>query len=117
VSGRGFSIDTAEWRALCVESIQRLANFVSQNAVLSPEGLKAMHTHLDRSKTIAAAWSAAGLPVANNRPAPAAAPSAPFTVSATGVPAPVVSGPAGEPVKKRGGWPKGKSRKNPRAAS
>ncbi|MGY3619260.1 hypothetical protein ACVJGD_005456 [Bradyrhizobium sp. USDA 10063] len=29
------SIDEAEWRALFVENIQRLANFVSQNVVLT----------------------------------------------------------------------------------
>jgi hypothetical protein len=27
-----FRIDTAEWRALFIENVQRLGNFVSQNA-------------------------------------------------------------------------------------
>jgi hypothetical protein len=105
-------IDRAEWRSLFLENIQRLANFVGQNVLLTPEGLKVLHTHLDRSKMIAAAWCAAAAPVA---PVPAPAPSAPFTTEADGV----VGQPIGEPVKKRGGWPKGKPRKRqkPRGAA
>src|SRR5262249_51846749 len=40
-------IDSAEWRALFVENIQRLANFVGQNQELTPAGLKVLNTHLD----------------------------------------------------------------------
>jgi hypothetical protein len=68
------SIDIAEWRALFIENVQRLANSVSQNAQLTPDCLEALNTDLERSKTIAAAWCAAGLPVASNQPAPPAAP-------------------------------------------
>jgi hypothetical protein len=80
-----FRIDAAGWRALFIENMQRLGNFVSQNGVLTPEGLTALHQHLDRAKTIAAAWCAATPAPAAHEPEPPAA-SEPVRVQATGVP-------------------------------
>jgi hypothetical protein len=111
VSGKQtLSIDTSEWRALFIENIQRLANFVGQNQAITPEGLQALHTHLARSRMIAAAWCAAGRPPATVEAAQPATPSSPLRVEAMGVPAPVISAANGDAPKRRGGWPKGKPR-------
>jgi hypothetical protein len=103
-------IDVNERRALFLENLQRTANFVSQNPTLTPESLKALHTHLDRSKMIAAAWCVALLPVTPQQSAPPAAPSEPIRVEAIGAPPPVVGEPAQEPIKRKGGCAKGKPR-------
>jgi hypothetical protein len=105
-----FQIDANEWRALFLENLQRTANFVSQNPTLAPESLKALHTHLDRSKMIAAAWCAAGLPAVTHAPAQQAAPSEPLRVEAIGTPPPTISEAMPEAPKRKGGWPKGKPR-------
>jgi hypothetical protein len=105
-----FQIDANEWRALFLENLQRTANFVSQNPSLTPESLKALHMHLDRSKMIAAAWCAAGLPPVAHAPAQQAAPSEPLRVEAIGAPPPTIQEAAPEAPKRKGGWPKGKPR-------
>jgi hypothetical protein len=105
-----FQIDANEWRALFLENLQRTVNFVSQNPALKPESLRALHLHLDRSKTIAAAWCAAGLAAVTHAPQPQAAPSEPLRVEVIGAPPPTISEAAPEAPKRKGGWPKGKPR-------
>ncbi len=90
------SIDATEWRVLFSANIARINEFTNQNATLSAEHLKALHEHMDRAKVLASAWAAA-MPQAAPEQAAQAMADAPADVQ----------------NKKRGGWPKGRSRKQP----
>lgn len=89
------SIDASEWRVLFSANIARVNDFINQNATLSAEHLKLLHEHMDRAKLLASAWAAATPQAAPEQAAQAMA-EAPADV---------------QTERKKGGWPKGRSRK------
>jgi hypothetical protein len=96
------ALDSAEWKALVLDNIARAHAAVTASGNITPEGLALFSQHLDRIKGIAGAWHAS-LPKA--QPAPQDEPvTAPATANGNGA----------APVKRRGGWQKGRPRK-PRA--
>lgn len=90
---------TEEWRSLCVGSAQQLVGFFANVPHPTPEALELFEQHMARLKMFATAWGATPVLQAPKQQAPA---GNPFGTRHNG---------ASEP-KRKGGWPKGKSRKS-----
>lgn len=98
------SLDASEYRALVIANLMRAQDFVGANGAVSAEHLKSFCEHMDRVKTLAAAWHFAAPPVTQAETTKAGVQEA----------APATNG-AHEPKKRRGGWPAGKPRKTAEA--
>lgn len=95
------ALNPGEWKALLLNNIAGAHQAVTNAENISQDGLAVLNGHLDRIKGIAAAWFASQPPVpAAENATPAVTQDA---AQANGAP----------PVKKRGGWPKGKKRNAP----
>lgn len=94
------TLNTDEWRALLAANLAHAAQFAQAKAVISLDELRAVHEHFDRMKSIATAWHFSPPPMAQEAPGQAAASDAAPTTNAHDA-AP----------KRKGGWPKGRSRK------
>ncbi len=94
------ALNPAEWKALFVSNIDQLRQFVMDAGGLTPAGVTVVADHMDRMKSIAAAWQASQPPVTEAPQTQQAQPQG----AANGAAAPVV---------KKGGWPKGKKRNAP----
>lgn len=89
-----------EWRSLIITNFQEGITFVNGNGQIDPNQVKAFDEHLAKIRTYIAAWHASAPPVAAQGAGAAEA-------QANASPDPSANGAA----PKRGGWPKGRSRK------
>lgn len=96
------SIDPRRWRMLFADNIQVTAEFMAARGTLTADDFQQLVSYLDEAKLMAAAWYRAGNPVRVEVEAPAL----PRDSESIDLP------------KRRGGWPKGRSRKrnNPAGA-
>lgn len=105
------SLDAAEYRALLLSNFERAAGFVTQNVAVTHDQLGSLCAHLERMKMLAAAWHYAAPPAANVEQM-----QAQRIIDEAALTARRAQPNGHESPKRKGGWPKGKSRKRPAEA-
>ena len=94
MSEKTTALTPAEWRGLCMLNVAQMHAWIEASSPnLDAAALPSMEAHLDRIRAFLRAWSV-------SQPKPIEA--KPVETKPNGVAA---------PVKKRGGWPRGKPRK------
>ena len=95
------SLGPREWRSLITTNLTDAAQFVHQNDVLGPENLTLFLDHMNRIKAMISAWHLSTPAVAADKAAAEPAPKSETKAATNGA----------APAKRKGGWPRGKPRK------
>ena len=98
MTAKTLSLNTRQWRVLLHDNLDVLKAAVAGTETIDETGLKQIHAQLDDMKMLAVAWFQVGVPTQIQTPSVAETADVPAQAD-------------GAAPKPKGGWPKGKPRK------